>query len=592
MSLFIGHNAGGDPFELPVELAQYAMAVHGVRGKGKTVTASVIVEELLQHHIQVVVVDPTDVWWGLKSSGDGLGEGFPVFVLGGSNQDLPLLPHQGEKIADFIVDQGGSMILSLRHMRKHDRTRFITDLAEQLYHRKGESVNRRPLVLVLDEASQAVPQRVDASTARMVGAIQDIVRMGRASGFGTILIDQRPATVNKDVLTQIELMVCHAVTSPQDRKALQLWIEGKDGEGHAGEFLESLASLDRGQAWFWMPSQDLFSLVQVRMRETFDSSKTPELGEKPAVPLNAAHVELNALRAALESPGSDGSDGENEGVQKIGKKGDKTHIKRTSPPESRKEGVDPAIVDQLTARIRELEGLVEQLQKLIRRAHAPAAAAARLLEESPAIHTVVIPAGIKLERSEMEEPGQVEELTPETTIHARVVDFGEGAVQLPAPRQAILDALQGLTKVGLDEVLRENVAVFAGQSPKSSAFTAHLSWLSNQDFIEYRTPGTVSITPRGAYHANGSKKTPKTRAQLLEAWLAYLAAGEQRIVKVLYERHPLPLTRSALAILAMSSEKSSAYTAHISNLAKLGLIKYPGPGKVQLTDLLFPPRLK
>ena len=60
--------SGRGAFSLPLEVVTQAMAVHGVRGRGKTVTVSVLVEEMLKLGIQVVVIDPTDVWWGLKSS--------------------------------------------------------------------------------------------------------------------------------------------------------------------------------------------------------------------------------------------------------------------------------------------------------------------------------------------------------------------------------------------------------------------------------------------------------------------------------------------------------------------------------------------
>lgn len=56
---------------LPLDLASQTTAVLGIRGSGKTVTASVIAEECLKQNVQVVILDPTDVWWGLKSSASG-----------------------------------------------------------------------------------------------------------------------------------------------------------------------------------------------------------------------------------------------------------------------------------------------------------------------------------------------------------------------------------------------------------------------------------------------------------------------------------------------------------------------------------------
>ena len=95
-------------------------------------------------------------------------------------------------------------------------------------------------------------------------------------------------------------MICHAVTSPQDSTALRQWVKQKDSEGREEEFMADLASLERGEAWFWMPITDLFERVHVRMRKTFDSSKTPEIGKVAAAPKKLATVDLDALRGALE----------------------------------------------------------------------------------------------------------------------------------------------------------------------------------------------------------------------------------------------------------------------------------------------------
>lgn len=66
---------------LPIEMAGQAVALVGIRGSGKTNTAGVIAEELLEQHQQIVVIDPTDAWWGLRSD-------YPVFIFGVRASDL------------------------------------------------------------------------------------------------------------------------------------------------------------------------------------------------------------------------------------------------------------------------------------------------------------------------------------------------------------------------------------------------------------------------------------------------------------------------------------------------------------------------
>src|SRR4051812_28145262 len=90
---------------LPVELAAQAACIVGIRGSGKTNTARAMAEELLKVGVPICVIDPTDAWYGLRSSRDGKGDGFPVFIFGGEHGDLPLEETHGKTIAEFLVGE-------------------------------------------------------------------------------------------------------------------------------------------------------------------------------------------------------------------------------------------------------------------------------------------------------------------------------------------------------------------------------------------------------------------------------------------------------------------------------------------------------
>src|SRR5581483_8063656 len=300
--LHIGHDGRGRRFVLPDESVTQTFGVLAKRGVGKTYTASVLAEELVGAGHQVVVLDPLDAWWGLRSSADGNAPGLPVYVFGDEHGDLPLDAATGALIADVVVERAASVVLSLRHLSKAAQRRFVADFAERLYHRKGEAQYRTPLHLVIDEADAFAPQRVMADTARMLGAIDDCVRRGRSSGIRVTLITQRAASLNKDVLTQCEVLVALRTIAPQDRKAIDEWIAAHDSEGRREEFMASLASLGVGEAWVWSPGWlDVFERIRVRARRTFDSSSTPKAGAKAQPPQARAVVDLDALRERMAS---------------------------------------------------------------------------------------------------------------------------------------------------------------------------------------------------------------------------------------------------------------------------------------------------
>jgi hypothetical protein len=293
-----------------------SFAVLGRRGSGKTHSASVLAEEMLKTGQQVVIIDPLDVWWGLRSSANGKISGYPVVVFGGQRADLPLSSESGTVLADAIIDTGISAIVSLRHLSKAAARRFAGEFCERLYERKGEDAHRKPLHLIVDEADCFIPQRPMPDGMRAYGAIDTIVRRGRSSGFGTTLISQRAAVIAKDVLTQTEVLICHQTTGPQDRKALEAWVDQNDDDGHKAEFLGSLASLRKGEAWFWSPGLlKVFKRVQVRERYTFDSSSTPKVGAQPVAPKTLVAVDLDRLRELLKTLGKSKPENQNDSAE-------------------------------------------------------------------------------------------------------------------------------------------------------------------------------------------------------------------------------------------------------------------------------------
>jgi uncharacterized protein len=292
MSLRIANN-----LELPKEAVTQTFAILAKRGMGKTYTASVLVEEIIKAGLPVVVVDPIGVWWGLRAAADGEGPGLPIVIAGGDHADVPITASSGEALARLVVEQNLSLVIDLSLLRKHERTRFMTDFAESLYH-----LNRTARHLVLDEADAFAPQQPMAGEQQMLGAMQDIVRRGRAHGLGVTLISQRSAELNKGVLTQAEVLVTLRLISPQDRTAVDAWVKAHGTEEQRNEMMSSLPSLPIGEAWFWSPGWlGIFKRVKVRRRETFDSSSTPKVGEAVKEPQQLAEVELEAIRQQLEA---------------------------------------------------------------------------------------------------------------------------------------------------------------------------------------------------------------------------------------------------------------------------------------------------
>jgi hypothetical protein len=284
----------GPAFTIPAEAVTQTFALLAVRRAGKSNAAAVLAEELFAAKLPFVVIDPKGDWYGLRSSGDGQGPGLPIPIFGGDHADVPLERGGGAFLADLIIEQRLAAILDVSELSEGDKTRFLIDFAERLYKR-----NREPLHVILEEADDYIPQRPFREQARCVGAFQRLVKRGGFRGLGVTLISQRSAAVNKDVLTQTETLIVLRTTAPQDRKAIEGWLEH---QGQSREILASLAGLENGEAWVSSPHFLRLTIpkrVRFRRRATFDSGATPTATARRRDPATLADVDLGAIRTRM-----------------------------------------------------------------------------------------------------------------------------------------------------------------------------------------------------------------------------------------------------------------------------------------------------
>src|SRR5438128_1179454 len=131
--------------ELPVDAVTETIAILAKRRSGKSYTARKLVEQLLDAHLQVVIVDPKGDWWGLRSSADGSRPGYPILIAGGEHADVPLDPDAGEALAGFVIEQRVNLLLDLSLFRKHAVATFMTGFLETLYRLKAREEYRTPV---------------------------------------------------------------------------------------------------------------------------------------------------------------------------------------------------------------------------------------------------------------------------------------------------------------------------------------------------------------------------------------------------------------------------------------------------------------
>jgi hypothetical protein len=278
---------------LPLDVATDTLGILAIKDGGKSYAAMLLVEQMVKARLPVVAIDPVGVFWGLRVAGKG--PGLPIVILGGDHGDVPIEPGSGRAVADFVVAERQPVVIDFRGFQtKAEQMRFSLDFLTRLYER-----NRDVLHVVIDEADELAPQKPFGEETRVLRAVEVLVRRGRARGLGCTLITQRPAVLNKNVLTQCSTLVVGRMMAPQDRKAVEAWVEAHGTESDKKQMMGSLATLPKFDKWVWAPARGVFRRVRIAERTTFDSSATPKVGIKRAEPKELAEIDLSALRGRL-----------------------------------------------------------------------------------------------------------------------------------------------------------------------------------------------------------------------------------------------------------------------------------------------------
>ena len=562
---------------LPLDAVTQTFAVLGKRGSGKTNTAGVLTEQLIKVGLPVVYVDPIGVTWGLRHSRDGKSPGLPGIILGGEHADVPLEETGGAVIADFVIDHRQPVVIDLGLFSKGAQRRFMVDFAERLYLKSRDALH-----IMLDEVDTFCPQRIDHGGERLVGAINDLVRKGRARGLGVTLISQRPALVNKDVLTQVETLIAHRMTGPQDRDAIERWIE-QNADEEGGNVLASLQTLDDGDAWVWSPSWlRILKRTHINLRETFDSSATPKAGARVTTPKHAAEVDLGALREKLTAT-----------IEKA-KADDPRELKRRIAELERQvktQWLQPALTPAEPRLTKEQERMLESARKELNGARAKQQMVIHAFVQSERdVSEILDHVAESIAQVGTNQPASptlriVNGSTPSKHVVAahKPVSTGPGESMPSGQRRILLTlARYGLCSKG-------KLAVLTRYASNGGGFNNNLSAL--------RTAGHIvgsehlGVTEAGLRALGSFDPLPEGADALFADWLNHPEIGRahQEIMRVLKE-HKQPMGKEAIASRCATNRgepyepEGGGFNNALSRLRTLGIIE--GKGDIQLAEQL------
>lgn len=583
---------------LPIELTTRRSAIFGVSGSGKSNTATRCIEQLLVAGEQVILIDPKGEGWGLRTSADGKKPAFDIIVFGEPHGDIRDLREQhAEQIADFAVESGRSIVLSLLGFDSdQSERRFVTAFFKRLYRLKSQLAAKTRTLVVLEEAHLFVPEQASGAVGEMVGAVKRIARQGRSAGLGLMIVDQRPQDVAKSIISQSELLICHQLIHKLDRAALSDWVKAYDRGGQGETFLDSLAELQSGQAWVWSPAWlQLFERTMIDRRQTYDSGATPD-GSSAAAPKARASVDLDALKGQLAHVVEQAKANDPQTLRADVARLKKELEAAKQAAETSAHAVKEKRVEVPVVKKAELDRIDNMIGKLATAFDRASQIGAKLKEATDTL-AIAVKGGLPAVQQRVV-MNPVADHVSKAFVSAVLPTATKPTAPSPSPRPSpggrggstdgefVLGKGEraALTAIAqhADGVDATQLSILTGY--KRSSRDAHLQRLRSAGLTDKRGE-QITATPEGIAALGDSFEPLPTGAALQQHWLERLSGGERELFPLLIRVYPDALTTERLSEL--TNYQRSSRDAYLQRLASRKLINRERGGVVRASRNLF-----
>ena len=258
-----GQGEPGTDVSLPVvELLTGRGFVTGKSGSGKSNTASVIAENLLDSGYGLLVVDIDGEYYGLK-------EEYEILHVGADEEcDIQVTTEHAEKIASLALEQNVPIILDISSFLDDEEAEaLLTAVSKQLFAKAKKL--KQPFLMLVEEVHEWIPE--NGSVGEVGKMLIKIGKRGRKHGLGIVGISQRPADVKKDYITQCDWLVWHRLTWNNDTKVVRRVLDG--------EYASAVEDLNDGEAFMMTDWSESVRRVQFHRKQTFDAGATPGLDD-------------------------------------------------------------------------------------------------------------------------------------------------------------------------------------------------------------------------------------------------------------------------------------------------------------------------
>lgn len=198
-----------------------------------------------------------------------------------------------------VVKKGKCAIINMKGVPPDIQDVVVARLTKELFDdRKAGKIP--PFLMVVEEAHNYCPER-GFGTAVSSNILRTVASEGRKFGMGLCIVSQRPAKVDKNIISQCNTNIILKVTNPNDLKAIIQSVEGLTSQTY-----EEIQRLPIGIALISGAGLQLPVMAEIRPRETnhggkaVDISKGGEADEEPYIPPKIAEPTFTPPKIKVE----------------------------------------------------------------------------------------------------------------------------------------------------------------------------------------------------------------------------------------------------------------------------------------------------
>ena len=169
-----------------------------------------------------------------------------------------------------LVRKGKCSLINMKGVPPDVQGVVVARLTKELFEdRKAGKIP--PFLLIVEEAHNYCPERGFGSAVSS-NMLRTIASEGRKFGMGLCIVSQRPAKVDKNIISQCNTNIILKVTNPNDLKAIIQSVEGLTSQTY-----DEIQRLPIGMALISSASLQMPIMADIRTRETSHGGKSVDI---------------------------------------------------------------------------------------------------------------------------------------------------------------------------------------------------------------------------------------------------------------------------------------------------------------------------